>query len=106
MGRLPVRDLSETAPRHIEIVVADRDRAAARRLAAEMPRRGVAMDADAASPSSLARALRGAAVVVNACHHDFHPRVIEGALPAGSHYCDLCRAVFLGTPPRPRVTRV
>jgi lysine 6-dehydrogenase len=89
MGRITVRDLAETASRKIDIVVADRDRAAARRLAADMPRRVMVMEADAASASSLARALTGAAVVVNACHHDFNLRVMDAALRAGSHYCDL-----------------
>jgi saccharopine dehydrogenase-like NADP-dependent oxidoreductase len=89
MGRITVRDLAETAPRAVDIVVADRDRAAARRLAAAMPRRVTAMEVDAASPASLARALKGAVVVVNACHHDFNLRVMDAALAAGSHYCDL-----------------
>jgi saccharopine dehydrogenase (NAD+, L-lysine-forming) len=89
MGRIAVRDLAETASRGLDIVVADRDRAAARRLAAKMPRRVTAVEADAASPRSLARALDGAAVVVNACHHDFNLRVMDAALLAGSHYCDL-----------------
>jgi lysine 6-dehydrogenase len=89
MGRIVVRDLAETASRGLDIVVADRDGAAARRLAAKMPRRVTAVEADAASPRSLARALDGAAVVVNACHHDFNLRVMDAALQAGSHYCDL-----------------
>jgi lysine 6-dehydrogenase len=89
MGRITVRDLAETASRHIEIVVADRDRVAARRLAADLPRRVAVLEADAASSSSLTRALRGATVVVNACHHDFNLRVMDAALRAGSHYCDL-----------------
>ena len=51
MGRIVVRDLADTAPREVEIVVADRDRAAARRLAADQPRRVTAIEADAASPA-------------------------------------------------------
>jgi saccharopine dehydrogenase-like NADP-dependent oxidoreductase len=89
MGRITVRDLAETAARSLDIIVADRDRAAARRLASELPRRVRAIEADAASPASLARALKGAAVVVNACHHDFNLRVMDAALKAGSHYLDL-----------------
>ena len=89
MGRIIVRDLAETAARDLDIVVADRDRAAARRLAAGQPRRVTAIEADAASPGSLAHAVRGARVVVNACHHDFNLRVMDAALGAGSHYCDL-----------------
>jgi saccharopine dehydrogenase-like NADP-dependent oxidoreductase len=89
MGRITVRDLAETAARSLDIIVADRDRAAARRLASELPRRVRAIEADAASPASLARALKGATVVVNACHHDFNLRVMDAALKAGSHYLDL-----------------
>ncbi len=89
MGRITVRDLAETASRNIEIVMADRDRAAARRLAADLPRRVTVVEADAASASSLARAFEGATVVINACHHDFNLRVMDAALQAGSHYCDL-----------------
>jgi saccharopine dehydrogenase-like NADP-dependent oxidoreductase len=89
MGRITVRDLAETAPHDIDIVAADRDLPAARRVAAEMPRRVSPGEVDASSRASLARALRGATVVVNACHHDFNLRVMDAALDARSHYCDL-----------------
>ncbi len=89
MGRITVRDLAETAARSLDIIVADRDGRAARRLASELPRRVTAIEADAASPASLARTLTGATVVVNACHHDFNLRVMDAALKAGSHYLDL-----------------
>jgi lysine 6-dehydrogenase len=89
MGRITVRDLAETASADVAVIVADRDGAAARRLAREMPRRVTSRQADAAAPASLARALEGAAVVVNACHHSFNLRVMDAALRAGCHYCDL-----------------
>jgi saccharopine dehydrogenase-like NADP-dependent oxidoreductase len=89
MGRIAVRDLAETAAPHIEIVVADRDVAEGRRIARALRGRVRSVAADAASPGSLARALHRATVVVNACHHDFNLRVMEGALRAGVHYCDL-----------------
>jgi saccharopine dehydrogenase-like NADP-dependent oxidoreductase len=89
MGRITVRDLAETAAFGLEIVIADRDDVEARRIAKDLPRRVRAIGADATVPASLARALKGAAVVINACHHDFNLRVMDAALEAGSHYCDL-----------------
>lgn len=89
MGRITVRDLAETAGPHVEIVAADVDLAGGRRVATALKGRVRAVAADAASPASLSRALRGASVVVNACHHDFNLRVMDAALRAGAHYCDL-----------------
>jgi lysine 6-dehydrogenase len=89
MGRITLRDLAETAAPHIEIVAADRDIVEGRRVAKQLKGRVRAIAADAASPASLSRALKGATVVVNACHHDFNLRVMDGALKAGAHYCDL-----------------
>ena len=89
MGRIAVRDLAETAAAEIEIVAADRDVTEGRRLARTLHGRVRAIGADAASPASLSRALHGATVVVNACHHDLNLRVMDGALRAGAHYCDL-----------------
>jgi saccharopine dehydrogenase-like NADP-dependent oxidoreductase len=89
MGRIVVRDLAETAAPHIEIVVADRDAAGGRRIARALKGRVRAIAADAASHASVSRALQRATVVVNACHHDFNLRVMDGALRAGAHYCDL-----------------
>lgn len=89
MGRITVRDLAETAGPHVEIVAADVDVAGGRRVATVLKGRVRAVAADAASPSSLSRALKGATVVVNACHHDFNLRVMDAALKAGAHYCDL-----------------
>ena len=89
MGRIIVRDLTETAPQDVEIVLADRDARAARAVAATLPRRVKIIDVDAARPRAVARALAGTAVLVNACHHDFNLRVMDAALAIGCHYCDL-----------------
>jgi lysine 6-dehydrogenase len=88
MGRITVRDLAETA-RDADIVVADRDVKAARRLAKALPRPVRVVEADASDPSGLARALAGTDVLVNACHHDFNLRVMDAALEIGAHYADL-----------------
>jgi saccharopine dehydrogenase (NAD+, L-lysine-forming) len=88
MGRITVRDLAETA-RDADIVVADRDVKAARRVAKAMPRTVRVVEADASDPSALARALDGARVLINACHHDFNLRVMDAALQMGAHYADL-----------------
>jgi saccharopine dehydrogenase-like NADP-dependent oxidoreductase len=88
MGRITVRDLAETAG-DVEIVVADRDAKAARRLARSLPRPVRVVEADASDPSRLTRVLDGASVLINACHHDFNLRVMDAALALGAHYCDL-----------------
>lgn len=89
MGRIIVRDLTELAPPDIHIVLADRDERAARRIARGLPRRVRVLGVDATEASSMARALGGAAVLVNACHHSLNLRVMDTALAIGSHYCDL-----------------
>lgn len=96
MGRIVVRDLVETAPAGTTVVVADvnerlaRDVAgAARRL--RRPVRVRAARADASDPAGTAAMLRrvGAFAVVNAVLHHFNLQVMEAALEAGAHYCDL-----------------
>ena len=89
MGRIVVRDLSETAPRSFEIVAVDRDVAAARQALKGFGRRVAIVEADAARPRELRRALSGAAMTINACHHSLNLRVMDGARAARSHYCDL-----------------
>jgi saccharopine dehydrogenase-like NADP-dependent oxidoreductase len=89
MGRIIVRDLTEFAASAIEILVADRDVHAARRIARTLSRRVRVVGVDAARPSSTARALRGTAVLINACHHSLNLHVMDTALAIGSHYCDL-----------------
>jgi len=89
MGRITARDLSETAGAGTDLVIADRNGAAADRLARSL-RHGVrALEVDAADPESLARRVGRATVIVNACHHDFNLRVMDAALSLGAHYCDL-----------------
>ncbi len=88
MGRITVRDLAETALGE-EIVVADRDGNAARKLARTLKRRVRVVEADASNPRQLARRLAGATVLVNTCHHDLNLSVMDAALSIGAHYCDL-----------------
>ena len=91
MGRIAVRDLVETAGPDVRVVVADRDgdvaAALARRLRAG--RRVHAVEVDARRPAETARRLAGAFAIVNCCPHDFNLPVMEAALRAGAHYCDL-----------------
>ncbi len=89
MGRIVVRDLAETAPRDVEIVVGDRDRSAARRAAAATRGRARVIEVDASDARHAARALAGTDVIINACHHSLNLGVMDAALAIGSHYCDL-----------------
>ena len=83
MGRITVRDFARTAPRGCELVVADRDVAAARRLGVE------AVRTDVTDPQSLDRALRGATVVIASLPYRFNLPAMQGALRARAHYVDL-----------------
>jgi saccharopine dehydrogenase (NAD+, L-lysine-forming) len=89
MGRIAVRDLAETAPGSIDIVLADRDLRAARGVAATLPRPVRIVATDARNPAAVARALADTCVIINACHHDFNLRVMDAALAIGCHYLDL-----------------
>jgi saccharopine dehydrogenase (NAD+, L-lysine-forming) len=93
MGRITVRDLVETAPAGIELVLADRDATAARAVVRALPanvrRRVRIVEVDATDVAGTARALAGTMVLINACHHTFNLRVMAVALACGSHYCDL-----------------
>ena len=95
MGRITIRDLVETAADGTTVVVADYDRAAADAALASLPqRRGitvVAARADAGQPRPLAALFRRwhAFGIINATHHRFNIPVMEAALSAGAHYCDL-----------------
>ena len=89
MGRITVRDLAETSGSEVDIVVADRDVAAARRATAGLGRRVRVAEVDATNRRSLTNALAGTHVLVNALHHDFNLRVMDAALATGSHYLDL-----------------
>lgn len=89
MGRIIVRDLAETAPPSTEIVVVDRDGAAATRAIVGLRRHVTILEADVARPRALRRVLARGAVTINACHHSLNMRVMDAAVAAGSHYCDL-----------------
>jgi lysine 6-dehydrogenase len=89
MGRIAVRDLAETAPGSIDIVIADRDLRAARGVAATLSRPVRIVATDARNPAAVARALADTSVIINACHHDFNLRVMDAALAIGCHYLDL-----------------
>ena len=88
MGRIVVRDLAETAPPGVRILALDRDVLAARALFGRVPR-VKAIEADATKHAHVVRATRGAAVLVNACHHSFNLRLMDAALASRCHYCDL-----------------
>ena len=89
MGRITVRDLAETAPADVEIVVADRDLRAARAAAIGLPRAVRVIEVDATRQKKLARALAGTNVLINTCHHDLNMAVMDAAMAIGCHYCDL-----------------
>jgi len=89
MGRITLRDLAKTADRGIEIVAADRDLREARRVTRGLGPQVRAVAVDVTHPRSLATAVGGASVIVNACHHSLNLHVMDAALQAGSHYCDL-----------------
>jgi saccharopine dehydrogenase (NAD+, L-lysine-forming) len=98
MGRIIVRDLVETAPDAVEIVLADRDHQTASAIARSLRgltrgrgsrRRVIVKVVDATRTRETARALEGTTVLVNACHHAFNLRLMDVALACGAHYCDL-----------------
>ncbi len=87
MGRAAVHHLAVSRRR---VLVLDADAGAARRTArvyAGPSARSAAVDAR--DPRRLARALRGAAVVVHCAPYAFNLGVMQAALEAGCHYVDL-----------------
>ncbi len=87
MGRAVVHDLGRTAQ---PVRILDNDRAAAVRVGRRYGgRTWEARGADAANPGALARALAGAAVVVNCAPYGLNLEVMDAALRAGCHYLDL-----------------
>ena len=87
MGRAAVHHLAVARRR---VLVLDADAAAARRAARVYGGRSVRSAAvDARDPKRLARALRGAAVVVHCAPYAFNLAVMQAALAAGCHYVDL-----------------
>jgi len=94
MGRIVARDLSATAPHGSRVIVADAAAGTAARVAKSLPRGRVVVRAasvDAAEPTHVAALLQRvrAFSIVNATHHRFNIPVMEAALAAGAHYCDL-----------------
>lgn len=83
MGRITVRDLQRTAPRDVEIVVADRD------LRPTGDANAAIVRVDVTDPSSLARALRSATVVIASLPYRFNLDAMQATLEAGAHYIDL-----------------
>jgi saccharopine dehydrogenase (NAD+, L-lysine-forming) len=76
MGRIIARDLA--ANRSIDVVVADRVGTGAS-----------FRKTDVTDPRSLARALRGAGVVIASLPYRFNLEAMRGALAAGAHFVDL-----------------
>lgn len=92
MGRITVRDLVETAPPELSIVVADYNLAAAKKLAQSYKKRKVqAIAADVTDVRKTARLLKelGCFAVINAVQYQLNVPVMQAALAAGAHYVDL-----------------
>ncbi len=87
MGRAVVYDLARQGRR---VLVLDTDLGAARRIARRYgAHRARAAAADASDPGRLARALRGAVVLVNCAPYRLNLTAMRAALLAGCHYVDL-----------------
>jgi saccharopine dehydrogenase-like NADP-dependent oxidoreductase len=95
MGRITARDLAETAPNGSTVVIADADANVAARVTSSLPRsRHLVLrsaSVDAAEPRRVAALLKSvnAFAIINATHHRFNIAVMDAALAAGAHYCDL-----------------
>ena len=91
MGRIAVRDLVETADPRVAILIADYDQRAARALARDCRGRARGVQVDVTAIAATARALKraGTFAIINCCQHDLNLPVMEAALRAGAHYCDL-----------------
>jgi lysine 6-dehydrogenase len=90
MGRITVRDLVETAPPDVEVVIADYDGAAARKLARSYAARGAkALQLDVKNVGATAKALKGSFGVIAAVQHQLNLPVMDACLRAGCHYTDL-----------------
>jgi saccharopine dehydrogenase-like NADP-dependent oxidoreductase len=89
IGRVIVRDLYESNSKN-QILIADLNEEAARRISADYRRKRVSHAfADARYTSRLASVLRDQAVVINCTGHRFNLNVMEAALRARVHYIDL-----------------
>ena len=89
MGRIVVRDLAETGGPAVKIIIADYNQRAAGQLARPLGARARALRVDVTQIAATARALGGAFAIINCCQHEFNLPVMEAALRAGAHYCDL-----------------
>lgn len=90
MGRITVRDLVETAPESMRVVVADYNLDAAKKLVKSLgSKRLSAVRCDVTDVRGTAKVLKGAFAVINAVQHQFNLPVMKAALAAGAHYCDL-----------------
>jgi lysine 6-dehydrogenase len=89
MGRIVVRDLAETGGPAVKIIIADYNQRAAGQLARPLGARARALRVDVTQVAATARALGGAFAIINCCQHEFNLPVMEAALRAGAHYCDL-----------------
>lgn len=92
MGRITLRDLVETAPAELSIVLADFNLPAAKKLAQSYKQRKVlAVAADATDVRKTARLLKdvGCFAVINAVQYQLNVEVMQAALAAGAHYVDL-----------------
>ena len=91
MGRIAVRDLVETADPGVGILIADYNQRAAKELARACRGRARGVRVDVTKVAATARALEraGTFAVINCCQHELNLPVMEAALRAGAHYCDL-----------------
>lgn len=87
MGRAAVHELHRSGR---GVLILDRDVAAARRVSARYAEGEAEVGlADVSDTGRLARALRGAAVLVNCAPYRLNLAVMDAALAAGCHYVDL-----------------
>jgi lysine 6-dehydrogenase len=87
MGRAVVHELHRSGRR---VLILDRDASAARRVGARYADGEARVGgADVRDKGALARALRGAAVLVNCAPYRLNLEVMDAALAAGCHYVDL-----------------
>ena len=84
-----MRDLVETAPQNIDIVIADYNVKAATALAQSFKRPVRALKLDIKEVRKSAKALTGAFGVIGAVQHQLNVPLMKACLAAGAHYCDL-----------------
>ncbi len=93
MGKITVKDLSETAPKDAEIVIADYDGMKAKLLADDYVNQGHAnfswAQVDVRNLDQATHALSGATVVINSAPYKLNIAVMELCLRLKCHYVDL-----------------